>query len=145
MIALDGATVDPVLESYVTGARRDPATFGVLLHGSRASGRHRDDSDYDLIRIVARRRMTCVVTPGSSTSGFAWRADWSATCSSRRRPGRAGCLKHDPFETAYVRFPVSTPFHIARAPRRVHLTRFARSACPARSSARREQSRRPRS
>jgi hypothetical protein len=29
--------VDPVLERYITGARRDPATFGVLLHGSRVS------------------------------------------------------------------------------------------------------------
>jgi predicted nucleotidyltransferase len=56
LIALDRATVDPVLESYVTEARRDPATFGVLLHGSRASGRHRDDSHYDLIRIVAPPR-----------------------------------------------------------------------------------------
>lgn len=43
---------DPVLGAYVGAAKRDPATLGILLHGSRASGRHRDDSDYDLIRIV---------------------------------------------------------------------------------------------
>lgn len=43
---------DPVLERYVAEVRDDPDTLGVLLHGSRASGRHRDDSDYDLIHII---------------------------------------------------------------------------------------------
>jgi hypothetical protein len=43
---------DPVLMSYVAAAEADAETLGVLLHGSRAGGRHRDDSDYDLIRIV---------------------------------------------------------------------------------------------
>lgn len=45
---------DPVLGRYVAEAEDDPATLGVLLHGSRASARHRDDSDYDLIRIVTQ-------------------------------------------------------------------------------------------
>jgi len=45
---------DPVLASYVAAVKDDPDTLGVLLHGSRASGRHRDDSDYDLIRIVTQ-------------------------------------------------------------------------------------------
>jgi hypothetical protein len=43
---------DPILATYVDAAKADPETIGVLLHGSRASGRARDDSDYDLIRIV---------------------------------------------------------------------------------------------
>lgn len=45
---------DPVLEKYVAVVRDDPDTLGVLLHGSRASGRHREDSDYDLIRVVSQ-------------------------------------------------------------------------------------------
>jgi len=49
-----GAASDPVLESYVSGAKEDPDTLGVLLHGSRATGRARADSDYDLIRIVTQ-------------------------------------------------------------------------------------------
>lgn len=49
----DGAPEDPILGSYVRAAERDTATLGILLHGSRASGRHHDDSDYDLIRIVS--------------------------------------------------------------------------------------------
>jgi len=49
-----GGAADPVLESYVAGAKEDPDTLGVLLHGSRASGRSRADSDYDLIRIVTQ-------------------------------------------------------------------------------------------
>ena len=44
--------MDPTLRSYVEALKEDPDTVGVLLHGSRASGRHRADSDYDLIRIV---------------------------------------------------------------------------------------------
>lgn len=46
--------VDPVLVSYIATVKEDPDTFGVLLHGSRASGRHREDSDYDLIRVVTQ-------------------------------------------------------------------------------------------
>jgi hypothetical protein len=45
---------DPVLASYVAAAERDADTLAVLLHGSRASGRARDDSDYDLIRVVTQ-------------------------------------------------------------------------------------------
>jgi len=30
----------------------DPASLGLILHGSRALDRARPDSDYDLIRIV---------------------------------------------------------------------------------------------
>jgi hypothetical protein len=45
---------DPVLASYVATLREDPDTLAVLLHGSRASGRHREDSDYDLIRVVTQ-------------------------------------------------------------------------------------------
>jgi hypothetical protein len=52
--ARDREAVDPVLASYVAAVSKDPDTFGVLLHGSRASGRHRQDSDYDLIRIVTQ-------------------------------------------------------------------------------------------
>lgn len=48
------SAADPVLDSYVAAAKDDPDTLGVLLHGSRASGRSRKDSDYDLIRIVTQ-------------------------------------------------------------------------------------------
>jgi hypothetical protein len=44
--------LDPTLRGYVAAVNEDPDTVGVLLHGSRAGGRHRADSDYDLIRIV---------------------------------------------------------------------------------------------
>lgn len=47
-----GHADDPVLADYVASADRDPQTLGVLLHGSRANDCARDDSDYDLIRIV---------------------------------------------------------------------------------------------
>ncbi len=52
----NGDPVDPVLASYVAGVQGSGDTLGVLLHGSRASGRHRDDSDYDLIRVVTDKR-----------------------------------------------------------------------------------------
>ena len=45
---------DPVLSRYVAEAKRDADTLGVVLHGSRASGRARNDSDYDLIRVVTQ-------------------------------------------------------------------------------------------
>ena len=50
----DRTAEDAVLGNYVEAAQRDRATLGILLHGSRASGRHRDDSDYDLIRVVSQ-------------------------------------------------------------------------------------------
>lgn len=43
---------DPFLIEIIAEVRDDPATIGLLLHGSRGLGTHRDDSDYDLIRIV---------------------------------------------------------------------------------------------
>lgn len=45
---------DPALASYVAAVKVDADTLGVLLHGSRASGRARADSDYDVIRIVTQ-------------------------------------------------------------------------------------------
>ena len=45
---------DPVLSKYVAAAKGDADTLGILLHGSRASGRARDGSDYDLIRVVTQ-------------------------------------------------------------------------------------------
>jgi hypothetical protein len=45
---------DPVLGRYVDAARADAETLGILLHGSRANGRARVGSDYDLIRIVTQ-------------------------------------------------------------------------------------------
>ena len=45
---------DRVLASYLAGVKDDLDTLGILLHGSRASGRHRQDSDYDLIRVVSQ-------------------------------------------------------------------------------------------
>jgi hypothetical protein len=47
-------TDDPVLARYVAAVEADADTLGVLLHGSRAGGRARDGSDYDLIRIVTQ-------------------------------------------------------------------------------------------
>ena len=43
---------DPFLADLIETVRDDPQTLGLLLHGSRSVGRHRADSDYDLIRIV---------------------------------------------------------------------------------------------
>lgn len=43
---------DPVLSRYVAAVEADADTVGLLLHGSRAGGRARERSDYDLIRIV---------------------------------------------------------------------------------------------
>jgi hypothetical protein len=48
----NGDTADPVLASYVAGVKGSSDTVGVLLHGSRASGRAREGSDYDIIRVV---------------------------------------------------------------------------------------------
>jgi hypothetical protein len=44
---------DPVLSSYVAVVKADVDTLGLLLHGSRAGGRAREGSDYDLIRIIS--------------------------------------------------------------------------------------------
>jgi hypothetical protein len=43
---------DPILSSYVAAVEADDGTVGLLLHGSRAGGRAREGSDYDLIRII---------------------------------------------------------------------------------------------
>jgi predicted nucleotidyltransferase len=45
---------DPVLARYVELAQADLETLGILLHGSRANGRAREGSDYDLIRVVTQ-------------------------------------------------------------------------------------------
>ncbi len=43
---------DPFLATLLDEVRADPESLGLLLHGSRATGRHRQDSDYDLIRVL---------------------------------------------------------------------------------------------
>ncbi len=45
---------DPFLAQLLARAAADPATVGLLLHGSRAGGQPRDDSDYDLIHVVTQ-------------------------------------------------------------------------------------------
>lgn len=49
---LESVTDDPFLTDLIAEVREDPETLG-LLHGSRALGKHRADSDYDLIRVVS--------------------------------------------------------------------------------------------
>ena len=46
--------VDGFLIEKVAEAQRDTKTVGLLLHGSRAAGRSRDDSDYDLIHVLTQ-------------------------------------------------------------------------------------------
>src|SRR5690242_8700825 len=41
-----------VLAQLADEVRSDPSSLGLILHGSRATGDHRADSDYDLIRVV---------------------------------------------------------------------------------------------
>ena len=41
-----------VLAQLAEEVRSDPSSLGLILHGSRATGDHRADSDYDLIRVV---------------------------------------------------------------------------------------------
>ena len=44
---------DAFLRAAIRAAEQDPQAIGLLLHGSRATGSQvRDDSDYDLIRVV---------------------------------------------------------------------------------------------
>jgi hypothetical protein len=43
---------DPFLRDLIAAVRDDSDSIGLLLHGSRAVGNERPDSDYDLIRIV---------------------------------------------------------------------------------------------
>jgi hypothetical protein len=43
---------DAVVAAVVAEVQADPGSVGLLLHGSRAAGTARPDSDYDLIRIV---------------------------------------------------------------------------------------------
>ena len=46
---------DPHLAALIAEVRDDPETLGLLLHGSRALGTDRPDSDYDLIRVVTEQ------------------------------------------------------------------------------------------
>ena len=46
---------DPLLSELIAEVRDDPETMGLLLHGSRAVGTDRPDSDYDLIRVVTEQ------------------------------------------------------------------------------------------
>ena len=46
---------DPALAQLIAEVRDDHETLGLLLHGSRAVGTHRPDSDYDLIRVVTEQ------------------------------------------------------------------------------------------
>jgi hypothetical protein len=48
-----GMEHDPVLAGLVAEAATDPERVGLLLHGSRAAGTARPDSDYDLICVVS--------------------------------------------------------------------------------------------
>ena len=41
-----------VLDEIAAEVREDPESIGLILHGSRAAGVHRPDSDYDLVRVV---------------------------------------------------------------------------------------------
>jgi hypothetical protein len=41
-----------VLDEITAEVETDPESIGLILHGSRAAGVHRPDSDYDLVRIV---------------------------------------------------------------------------------------------
>ena len=43
------------MPQLIAEVRDDPETLGLLLHGSRAVGTHRPDSDYDLIRVVTEQ------------------------------------------------------------------------------------------
>jgi hypothetical protein len=45
---------DPYLAERIAAIERDPETVGLLLHGSRAGGEPRADSDYDLIQVVTQ-------------------------------------------------------------------------------------------
>lgn len=108
---------DPFLADLIAAVRDDPDTVGVLLHGSRAVGHERSDSDYDLIRIVtaeaydARRDRNALVektTDGkrkadvlyqtaSRIEGYVSAPDWyTATYLSARvlfdRTGEVGTL-----------------------------------------------------
>jgi hypothetical protein len=40
------------MKAALAAVEADPASLGLILHGSRATGSERPDSDYDLIRIV---------------------------------------------------------------------------------------------
>ena len=41
-----------VLDEVVGEVNADPESIGLILHGSRAAGVHKRDSDYDLVRVV---------------------------------------------------------------------------------------------
>lgn len=49
---IKGSSYDPGVDELLREVDADPATLGLVLHGSRAGGSHRADSDYDLIRVV---------------------------------------------------------------------------------------------
>ncbi len=48
----DRVTMCDVLTELEAEVRADPESLGLILHGSRALGTERPDSDYDLIRVV---------------------------------------------------------------------------------------------
>jgi hypothetical protein len=68
-------TIDQALAPFVDEVRADPASIGLILHGSRATGNHRPDSDYDLIRVVTdeeyenRRLRAALVERREATGG----------------------------------------------------------------------------
>lgn len=46
---------DSVLSSLLKAARHDPATLGIILHGSRGAGVGDEESDYDLIWVLTEQ------------------------------------------------------------------------------------------
>jgi hypothetical protein len=106
------AQPDPVLAAVVAEVQADPASIGLLLHGSRAAGTARPDSDYDLIRVVSdaerearanagtlleRRPETGVDLLYQSPGRLAWLADhpdwYTATyCGARVLVDKTGAV-----------------------------------------------------
>ena len=97
---------DPALSALIAELEEDPGSVGLILHGSRASGTHRPDSDYDLIWVIGdeayerrkqtealleRRELPGVLTADilyQSPSRLAWLAEnpgwWTATYLAAR-------------------------------------------------------------
>jgi len=63
---------DPLFRSILHEATVDPATLGIILHGSRSVGMEDGESDYDVIRVLTEERFAARLAHGLPRGEVIW-------------------------------------------------------------------------